>query len=104
MWLDFFFTLFLQLLKEPIIHPFLSNGNWHRKNSVENSSVVDNFTRPILFRLLTLQDVYCEEQMGVVIDDILLQVHILGQGWMFADSHFGKPSSIGSIQSSFDDF
>ncbi|KAL3499062.1 hypothetical protein ACH5RR_041794 [Cinchona calisaya] len=24
--------------------------------------------------------------------------------WMFADSHFGKPSPIGSIQSSFDDF
>ncbi|KAL3499174.1 hypothetical protein ACH5RR_038267 [Cinchona calisaya] len=62
--------------------------------------------------LLTLQDVYCDEQMGVVIDDMLLQVHIVGQGvigqsaftkkhkWMFSEFHFGKLSPSGSIQSS----
>nr|QJQ51246.1 bHLH transcription factor bHLH23.1 [Gardenia jasminoides] len=62
--------------------------------------------------LLTLQDVYCDEQLGVVIDDMLLQVHMLGQGvigqsaftknhrWMFSDSHFGKLSPSGSLQNS----
>lgn len=32
-------------------------------------------------RLLALQDVYYEEQMGSVIDEMLLQVHILGRGY-----------------------
>lgn len=62
--------------------------------------------------LLTLQDVYCEEHLGVVIDDMLVQVHMLGQGvigqsafsknhrWMISDSHSGKLSPSGSLQNS----
>ncbi|KAK3024168.1 hypothetical protein RJ639_043745 [Escallonia herrerae] len=48
-----------------------------------------------------MQEAYYEEQMGVVIDDMLLQVHMLGGGiigqaaftkkhrWMFSDDHSG---------------
>ncbi|CAH9141351.1 unnamed protein product [Cuscuta epithymum] len=49
--------------------------------------------------LLTLRDAYYDEQMGGIIDDMLLQVHVLGSGvvgqvaftkkhkWMFSDSN-----------------
>ncbi|XP_009773770.1 transcription factor bHLH157-like isoform X2 [Nicotiana sylvestris] len=62
--------------------------------------------------LLTLQDAYYEEQMGAVIDEMLLQVHILGAGiigktaftkkhkWMFSDANNGKQISIGSSNNS----
>lgn len=50
---------------------------------------------------LTVEDAYYEEKIGGLIDDLLLQVHMLGGGiigqaaftkkhwWMFSDSHFG---------------
>ncbi|KAL3499052.1 hypothetical protein ACH5RR_041784 [Cinchona calisaya] len=100
-----------------------SMGDSLIKDTLKNLSCNNGWSYGVFWRfdqknslLLTLQDLYCEEQMGVVIDDMLLQVHILGQGvigeaaftkthrWMFADSHFGKPSPVGSIQSSLDDF
>ncbi|KAL3817882.1 hypothetical protein ACJIZ3_003787 [Penstemon smallii] len=69
--------------------------------------------------LLTLKDAYCEEQMGSLIDNMLLQVHVLGGGivgqaaftknnqWMFSDSHHERRKSFGSYESfedSQDDF
>ncbi|KAJ8555915.1 hypothetical protein K7X08_013411 [Anisodus acutangulus] len=62
--------------------------------------------------LLTLQDAYYEEQMGSVIDEMLLQVHILGGGiigqaaftkkhkWMFSDANNEKQIPIGSSNNS----
>ncbi|XP_059276410.1 transcription factor bHLH157 [Lycium ferocissimum] len=62
--------------------------------------------------LLTLQDAYYEEQMGSVIDDMLLQVHILGGGiigqaaftkkhkWMFSDANNEKHIPFGSSNNS----
>ncbi|XP_009612747.1 transcription factor bHLH157-like isoform X1 [Nicotiana tomentosiformis] len=62
--------------------------------------------------LLTLQDAYYEEQMGAVIDEMLLQVHIVGAGiigqaaftkkhkWMFSDANHEKQISIGSSNNS----
>ncbi|XP_057967822.1 uncharacterized protein LOC131157575 [Malania oleifera] len=62
--------------------------------------------------LLTLEDAYYEEQMGVVvIDSMLLQVHMLGEGtigqaaftgkhqWIFSDVHGGDWNSLNSITS-----
>ncbi|KAL2527763.1 BHLH domain-containing protein [Abeliophyllum distichum] len=61
--------------------------------------------------LLTLQDAYYGEQMGAVIDDMLLQVHVVGGGviglsaftknhqWMFSDHHWQTSlESVGSLQ------
>ncbi|XP_073133084.1 transcription factor bHLH157 [Henckelia pumila] len=60
--------------------------------------------------LLTLKDAYYQEQMGAVIDNMLLQVHVLGGGvigqaaftkndrWMFSEDHNEKQSSLGSFQ------
>ncbi|MCD7456929.1 hypothetical protein HAX54_033580 [Datura stramonium] len=62
--------------------------------------------------LLTLQDAYYEEQMGSVIDEMLLQVHILGGGiigqaaftkkhkWMFSEANHEKQIPIGSSNNS----
>ncbi|KAK4728941.1 hypothetical protein R3W88_021929 [Solanum pinnatisectum] len=62
--------------------------------------------------LLTLQDAYYEEQMGSVIDEMLLQVHILGRGmigqtaftkkhkWMFSAANHERQISIGSSHNS----
>ncbi|XP_073052121.1 transcription factor bHLH157-like [Primulina eburnea] len=61
--------------------------------------------------LLTLKDEYYEEQMGAMIDNMLLQVHVLGGGvigqaaftkndrWMFSEYHNERQSSLGSFQS-----
>ncbi|XP_073283549.1 transcription factor bHLH157-like isoform X2 [Primulina huaijiensis] len=61
--------------------------------------------------LLTLKDAYYEEQMGAMIDNMLLQVHVLGGGvigqaaftkndrWMFSGYHNERQSSLGSFQS-----
>ncbi|KAM7531464.1 hypothetical protein LguiB_034874 [Lonicera macranthoides] len=65
--------------------------------------------------LLTMQDAYYEEQMGGVIDDMLLQVHMLGGGiigqtaftkkqrWMFSDSHYSVQNSVGWSEDIFQD-
>ncbi|KAM3396538.1 transcription factor isoform X1 [Capsicum galapagoense] len=62
--------------------------------------------------LLTLQDAYYEEQMGSVIDEMLLQIHILGGGiigqtafnkkhkWMFSEANHEKQMPIGSSNNS----
>ncbi|XP_022854363.1 uncharacterized protein LOC111375725 isoform X3 [Olea europaea var. sylvestris] len=61
---------------------------------------------------LTLQDAYYEEQMGAAIDDMLLQVHVVGGGvigqyaltknhqWMFPDSCHQWKNSLESVGSS----
>ncbi|KAL5747705.1 hypothetical protein ACOSQ2_025002 [Xanthoceras sorbifolium] len=61
--------------------------------------------------LLTLEDAYYEEEMAALVDNMLLQVHLLGEGimgqvaftgthkWMFSDVHGGEWKSIGSIRS-----
>ncbi|KAJ0048682.1 hypothetical protein Pint_14848 [Pistacia integerrima] len=60
---------------------------------------------------LTLQDAYYEEQMATVVDKMLLQVHMLGEGiigevaftgkhkWMISDALGGERNSTGSIGS-----
>ncbi|XP_059662177.1 transcription factor bHLH157 [Cornus florida] len=67
--------------------------------------------------LLTMEDAYYEKQMGAAIDDMLLQVHMLGDGiigqaaftkknrWMFSDAHCGGQNPVGSngIQDVFQD-
>ncbi|XP_055821760.1 transcription factor bHLH157 [Solanum dulcamara] len=62
--------------------------------------------------LLTLQDAYYEEQMGSVIDEMHLQVHILGGGiigqaaftkkhkWMFSAAYHERQIPIGSSNNS----
>ncbi|CAN4077499.1 unnamed protein product [Withania somnifera] len=62
--------------------------------------------------LLTLQDAYYEEQMGSAIDEMLLQVHILGGGiigqtaftkkhkWMFSEANHERQIPIGSSNNS----
>ncbi|XP_073285703.1 transcription factor bHLH157-like [Primulina huaijiensis] len=61
--------------------------------------------------LLTLKDAYYEEQLGAVIDNMMLQVHVFGGGvigqaaftkndrWMFSEDHNERQSSLGSFQS-----
>ncbi|KAL2551070.1 uncharacterized protein Fot_12600 [Forsythia ovata] len=61
--------------------------------------------------LLTLQDAYYGEQMGAVIDDMLLQVHVVGGGvigqsaftknhqWMFSDARHQWKTSLESVES-----
>ncbi|XP_052208759.1 uncharacterized protein LOC127812428 [Diospyros lotus] len=61
--------------------------------------------------LLTMGDAYYDDKMGAAIDNMLLQVHILGNGvvgqaaftrkdrWMFADAHSGGPKPAGSFES-----
>lgn len=36
-------------------------------------------------RLLTLQGAYYEENMGVLVDDMILQIHSLGEGYVRKD-------------------
>ncbi|CAL5430069.1 unnamed protein product [Camellia sinensis] len=60
--------------------------------------------------LLTMEDAYYEEKMGIVIDNMLLQVHMLGNGvvgqtaftkrhrWMFLDAHCGGQNRVGSTE------
>ncbi|KAI3469114.1 hypothetical protein Pfo_025777 [Paulownia fortunei] len=60
--------------------------------------------------LLTLKDAYYEEQMGALIDNMLLQVHVLGGGvigqaafskkhrWMCSDAHPERQNSLGSFE------
>ncbi|XAR55180.1 hypothetical protein NMG60_11030600 [Bertholletia excelsa] len=60
--------------------------------------------------LLTMGDAYYEAQMGVVIDNMLLQVHMLGDGlvgqaaftkrhqWIFVDDHGGGHNVLGCLQ------
>lgn len=60
--------------------------------------------------LLTMEDAYYEEQMGFFVDNMLLRVHMLGNGavgqaafnkrhrWMFSDAHFGGQIPLGSIE------
>ncbi|KAF7112582.1 hypothetical protein RHSIM_RhsimUnG0214100 [Rhododendron simsii] len=60
--------------------------------------------------LLTMEDAYYEEQMGVFVDNMLLRVHMLGNGavgqaafnkrhrWMFSDAHFGGQIPLGSLE------
>ncbi|KAF8379979.1 hypothetical protein HHK36_027446 [Tetracentron sinense] len=59
--------------------------------------------------LLTLEDAFYEEQFGVVIEKMLQQVHMLGEGiigqaaftgkhrWIFSDTHSGVSSPTGSV-------
>ncbi|OVA06337.1 Myc-type [Macleaya cordata] len=59
--------------------------------------------------LLTLEDAYFEQQIGIVIDKMLQQVHMLGEGvigqaaftgkhrWMFADTYCGEWGPTGSV-------
>ncbi|CAI9775806.1 unnamed protein product [Fraxinus pennsylvanica] len=63
------------------------------------------------FLLLTLQDSYYEEQMGDVIENMLLQVHVFGGGvvgqaaftkshrWIFSDAHHERQNSLALIGS-----
>ncbi|KAM7494384.1 hypothetical protein LguiB_028993 [Lonicera macranthoides] len=64
-------------------------------------------------RLLTMQDAYYEDQMGIVIDSMLLQVHMLGEGaigqaaftmkhlWIFSEAYYGEKNSLGLSQDMF---
>ncbi|XVE64633.1 hypothetical protein DITRI_Ditri07aG0116200 [Diplodiscus trichospermus] len=64
--------------------------------------------------LLTMEDAYYEEQMGPLVDSMLLKFHILGEGiigqtaftgkhqWIFSDSH-GKGSDSTGNQNTFQD-
>ncbi|XWS48763.1 hypothetical protein CRYUN_Cryun13aG0104200 [Craigia yunnanensis] len=64
--------------------------------------------------LLTMGDAYSEEQMGPLVDNMLLKFHILGEGiigqaafmgkhqWIFSDSH-GKGSDPTGNQTNFQD-
>ncbi|KAL2516670.1 Transcription factor LHW [Abeliophyllum distichum] len=66
---------------------------------------------PQNFLLLTLQDLYYEEQMGDVVENMLLQLHVLGGGvvgqaaftksyrWIFSDAHHERQNSLGLIGS-----
>ncbi|KAL6979405.1 hypothetical protein U1Q18_021072 [Sarracenia purpurea var. burkii] len=57
-----------------------------------------------------MEDAYYEEQMGVLIDNMLLQVHILGNGvvgraafakthqWMFSDANSGGQNPVRSLE------
>lgn len=59
--------------------------------------------------LLTFEDAYYEDQMGTVVNHMLLQVHMLGKGiigqaalagshsWVFFDTHGEQSNSIGSV-------
>ncbi|KAA8526107.1 hypothetical protein F0562_007793 [Nyssa sinensis] len=59
--------------------------------------------------LLTMEDAYYEEQMGVVIDNMLLEVHMPGSGivgqvaftkkhrWIFSDAHSRGQNTVGSV-------
>ncbi|KAK4423107.1 Transcription factor LHW [Sesamum alatum] len=61
--------------------------------------------------LLTLKDDYYEEQMGALIDSMLLQRHVLGGGvigqaaftkshhWMYSDAYQERQNSLGSFES-----
>ncbi|KAI3453338.1 hypothetical protein Pfo_010001 [Paulownia fortunei] len=61
--------------------------------------------------LLTLKDAYFEEQMGALIDSMLLQVHVLGGGvigqvaftenhqWIYSDAHHERQNYLGSFES-----
>ncbi|GMH09301.1 hypothetical protein Nepgr_011142 [Nepenthes gracilis] len=61
--------------------------------------------------LLTLEEAYCEDHVGNMIDDMLLQVHLLGEGiigqaafdgknrWMFSHTSSGKSQFTGHLQS-----
>lgn len=60
--------------------------------------------------LLTMEDAYYEEQMGLLNDSMMLQFHSLGNGavgqaafnkrhrWMFSDAHFGGQIPLGLFQ------
>lgn len=61
--------------------------------------------------LLTLKDAYHEEQMGALIDSILLQAHVVGRGvigqaafaknhrWIDSDAHRERQNCVGSFDS-----
>lgn len=63
---------------------------------------------PTISSLLTLQEAYHEQQMRPLLEDKLLQVHVVGRGvigqaafrkehqWMFLDTHMGTESPAGS--------
>ncbi|XWS38182.1 hypothetical protein CRYUN_Cryun19dG0108400 [Craigia yunnanensis] len=64
--------------------------------------------------LLTMEDAYYEEQMGPLVDSMLLKFHILGEGiigqaaftgkhqWIFSDAHYNGSDSSGN-QNMFQD-
>ncbi|KAI8535844.1 hypothetical protein RHMOL_Rhmol10G0206300 [Rhododendron molle] len=47
----------------------------HRDDFIDKMFVLNDYTR-----LLTMEDAYYEEQMGVFVDNVLLRVHMLGNG------------------------